>query len=61
MIGVLHYVPEEDVQSLLCQMMGASFIGICFVVRCEMLVPNPREAGMLVCWCWPGTCQPGYL
>ena len=48
-------------QSLLYQMMAAPFLGICFFVRCEMLVPNAREAGMLVCWRWLGTCWPGYL
>ena len=28
-------------------------------VRCEMFIPNAREVGMLVCWCWLGTCGPG--
>ena len=48
-------------QSLLYQMMGAPFLGIIFFVRCEMLVPNAKEARMLVCWRWLGTCRPVYL
>ena len=51
----------EDVQSLLCQMMGAPFIGICFFVRCEVFVPNAREVGMLVYWRWLGTYRPEYF
>ena len=52
---------RKDVQSLICQVMRASFIRTYFFVRCEMLVFNAREVGMLVCWRWLGTCQPGFL
>jgi len=37
-------------ECFLCQMMETLFIEICLFVRCEMLVPNAKEVGTLVCW-----------
>ena len=53
-------LPKRGVWSPLCQIMRALFIGICFFVRCKVLVPNAKEMEILVCWHWLGTCRPGY-